>query len=185
MKRIAKAVGMGVLAAGVAIAGGIGMNLAPSLAQTTNNGLTIFGGPENALDYTIDFNEPYSTNARYYLEVSSNQVVRDVISMEIAYPPEFVERLGRFNVDAIELREGDYRGGDVIPTEDIIWDQENHIIEIYPAEPIEADSEFVVVLERVRNPRRFGIHYFNLSLMFQGDVVDQYVGTWPLEVAAE
>lgn len=183
MKRIVKKISLGILALGAAIATGIAAE--PIKAQRTTNGLTIFGGPENALSYTIDFNEPYSTNARYYLEVNRDKVVRDVISMEIAYPPEFVERLGRFDVDAIELREGDYRGSDVIPTDDIVWDQENHILEIYPAEAIPAETEFVIVLSNVRNPRRYGIHYFHLSLMFQGGVVDQYVGTWPLEVAAE
>ncbi|PSN17451.1 hypothetical protein C7271_17665 [filamentous cyanobacterium CCP5] len=184
VRPLVKKASIGLLATGMAIASAIGFHLAPLRAQTTP-GLTIFGGPENALDYTIDFNKPYSTNARYYLEVDGDRLVRDVISMEIAYPAEFVERLGRFDVDAIELREGDYRGRGEIPVADIIWDQENHVLEIYPEEPIPAGQNFVIVLSDVRNPRRFAIHYFNLSLMFQGGVIDQYVGTWPLEVAAE
>lgn len=184
VRPIAKTAGIGMLAAGIAIAGSIGIDQTPLQAQTTG-GLTIIGGPDHPLDYTIDRNKPYSNNARYYLEVDGNRAVRDVISMEIAYPEEFVDRLGRFNVDEIELREGDYRGRDTIPVADVIWDRENHVIEIYPEEAIPAGEDFVVVMSQVRNPRRFAIHYFNLSLMFQGGVVDQYVGTWPLEVAAE
>jgi len=38
------------------------------------------------------------------------------------------------------------------------------------------------VFSNVRNPNRYGYHYFNLRMMYQGDVIEQYVGTWPLEL---
>jgi hypothetical protein len=167
------------------IAGAVGTLLPPvSWAQT---GLTIFGGiePEYRLRYMIDFNHVRSNDARYYLRVSGDKLLRDVISMEIDYPPEFVELQGRFNVDRIELREGTGRGGDVIPTKVIAWLEEENLIEIIPEEPIPEGSDLVIVMSDVNNPRRYGYHYFNLRLMYQGDVINQYVGTWPLEVAVD
>ncbi|NJK36183.1 MAG: DUF2808 domain-containing protein [Oscillatoriales cyanobacterium SM2_2_1] len=171
--------------AAAAVAAGLGTVLPqPTLAQS---GLTIFGGvdAEYRLGYTIDFNFPYSNNARYYLEINRNKLPRDVISLEIDYPSEFVELRGRFDPNAIELRKGDWRGGEVIPIKAADWIQDEDRIEIIPAEPIPANTNFVVVLSNVQNPRRYGYHYFNLRMMYQGDVVDQYVGTWPLEVAAD
>jgi hypothetical protein len=167
------------------IAGGVGTLLPPaSLAQT---GLTIFGGiePEYRLRYLIDFNRARSTNARYYLRVSGDKLLRDVISLDIEYPPEFVELQGQFKEDKIELRRGTGRGGEAIPIRSVAWLKEESRIEIIPEEPIPDGTNFVIVLSEVNNPRRYGYHYFNLRLMYQGDVVSQYVGTWPLEVAVE
>jgi hypothetical protein len=168
------------------LAGGVSTLVPPvSLAQT---GLTIFGGiePEYRLRYLIDFNHVRSNDARYYLRVSGEKMVRDVISMEIDYPPEFVELNGSFDENKIELRQGSgARGGDVIPTRSITWMKDQARIEIIPEEPIPEGTDIVIAMRGVTNPRRYGYHYFNLRLMYQGDVVNQYVGTWPLEVAVD
>lgn len=174
---------LGLVAA--AVAAGLGTALPqPTLAQS---GLTIFGGvdADYRLGYMIDFNFPYSNNARYYLAINRNKLPRDVISLEIDYPTEFSDLRGRFDPSAIELRKGDWRGGEVIPVKAVDWIQDEARIEIIPEEPIPANTNLVVVLSNVQNPRRYGYHYFNLRMMYQGDVVDQYVGTWPLEVAAD
>jgi hypothetical protein len=167
------------------IAGGVGTLMPPAgVAQT---GLTIFGGvdPEYRLQYFIDFNYARNNDARYYLRVSDDKMVRDVISLEIEYPPEFVELQGGFDVDKIEVREGTGRGGDTIPTRVIDWIEEESRIEIIPEDPIPADTDIVIAMRGVDNPRRYGYHYFNLRVMYQGDVINQYVGTWPLEVAVD
>jgi hypothetical protein len=156
----------------------------PTQAQA---GLTIFGGvdAEYRLPYFIDFNIPHSTNTRYYLNVQRTKLPRDVISLEIDFPASFTEVGGRINPDQIELRRGTWRGSDTIPLKvaEVVGDENR--IEIIPAEPIPANTNLVVVLSNVRNPRRYGYHYFNLRAMFQGDVINQYVGTWPMELAAE
>jgi len=167
------------------LAGGVGALVPPvSVAQT---GFTIFGGvdPEYRLRYLIDFNHVRSSDARYYLRVTDDKVVRDIISLEIEYPPEFVELSGSFDVDKIELREGSGRGDGVIPTRSIEWIEEESRIEIIPEAPIPEGTDFVIVMRGVSNPRRYGYHYFNLRVMYQGDVINQYVGTWPLEVAVD
>jgi hypothetical protein len=160
----------------------------PTAAQggATPDGFTIFGGinPEYRLGYFIDNNFPYSSDARYYLEISGQKIERDTISLEIDYPTEFTELQGRFDENDIELRTGKFRGGEVIPTAAITWYEDEARIEIIPEEPIPEGTSVVVVLSSVTNPRRYGYHYFNLRMMYQGSVINQYVGTWPLEVAA-
>jgi hypothetical protein len=169
------------------IAAAVGLSTALPQPTQAQSGLTIFGGVEAdfRLPYFIDFNYPFSTNARYYLNILRDKLPRDVISLEIEYPETFTDIGGRFDPNAIELRSGNWRGGEVIPTKAVDWIEEEGRIEIIPAEPIPANTELVVVFSNVRNPRRYGYHYFNLRMMYQGDVIDQYAGTWPMEVAAE
>lgn len=156
----------------------------PSVAQS---GLTIFGGvdSEYRLPYYIDFNIPHSTNTRYYLNVQRTKLPREVISLEIDYPETFTEIGGRIKADQIELRSGDWRGGDTIPLKVVDLIEDENRIELIPEEPIPANTGLVVVFSDVRNPRRYGYHYFNLRMMYQGDVINQYVGTWPMEIASE
>ncbi|HZG39654.1 MAG TPA: DUF2808 domain-containing protein [Nodosilinea sp.] len=170
-----------------AVAAAVGLSIAlpqPIQAQT---GLTIFGGvdAEFRLGYLIDFNRPHSSNARYYLNIMRTKLPRDVISLEIDYPETFTEIGGRIDPNKIELRSGDWRGRDVIPLKAADLIEGENRIELIPAEPIPANTNLVVVLSDVRNPRRYGYHYFNLRMMYQGDVINQYVGTWPMEIASE
>ncbi len=169
------------------VAAAVGLSTAlpqPSVAQS---GLTIFGGvdAEYRLPYFIDFNIPHSTNSRYYLNVQRTKLPRDVISLEIDYPETFNQIGGRIRPDQIELRSGDWRGGERIPLKVVDMIEGENRIELIPEEPIPANSGLVVVFSNVRNPRRYGYHYFNLRMMFQGDVINQYVGTWPMEIASE
>lgn len=170
-----------------ALATAVGLSTAMAQPTQAQSGLTIFGGvePEFRLGYLIDFNYPHSSDSRYYLNIVRTKLPREVISLEIDYPDTFTEIGGRINPDEIELRSGDYRGRDVIPLKvaDVIEDENR--IELIPEEPIPANTNLVVVLSDVRNPRRYGYHYFNLRMMYQGDVIDQYAGTWPMEIAAD
>jgi Protein of unknown function (DUF2808) len=170
-----------------AVAAAVGLSTALPQPSQAQSGLTIFGGveAEYRLRYMIDFNYPFSTNSRYYLNIMRTKLPRDVISLEIDYPDTFTEVGGRFDPNAIELRKGDWRGGEVIPVKAIDWIEDENRIEIIPEQPIEANTDLVVVLSNVRNPRRYGYHYFNLRMMYQGDVVNQYAGTWPMEIASD
>ncbi|TVP62764.1 MAG: DUF2808 domain-containing protein [Leptolyngbya sp. LCM1.Bin17] len=183
LKHTIKFAAMGLAAA--TIATGLGTALPqPTLAQ---GGLTIFGGvdPDFRLNYFIDFNTPFSRNARYYLNINRTKLPREVISLEIDYPEAFTEMRGRLDPNAIELRRGTWRGDGNIPLKAVDLIEDEGRIEIIPEEPIPANTNLVVVMSNVQNPRRYGYHYFNLRMMFQGDVMNQYVGTWPLEVASD
>ncbi|NER82813.1 MAG: DUF2808 domain-containing protein [Leptolyngbya sp. SIO1D8] len=165
---------------GLAIAGGT------AIAQTTE-GLTIFGGidPEYRLSYFIDHNSRRSTRSRYYLRIAGGKVPREVLELQITYPEAFEENGGHFTNANIELREGTGRGGATIAVDEIVFNSDENIIEIYPDEPIPANKSFVVVISEVRNPNRYGNHFFVLDVLYQGGVLRDFVGIWPLEVAAE
>jgi hypothetical protein len=178
-----------LLASGVAWAGGVvaGLGLSPAVAQNTGEGLTIFGGvdAEYRLGYSIDNNKRRDIRARYYLRVTGRKLPRPVTELEITYPPAFEENGGHLNNVTIEVRAGDGRGGAVIEADEISLDTQNNTIEIYLKDPIPANTSFVIVMANVRNPNRFGVHYFNLQAMFQGDVLRQFVGIWPMDIAVE
>ena len=171
--------------AAATMATGVGVALPqPAPAQS---GLTIFGGvaPEYRLRYFIDFNSPRSRNSRYYLQVARSKVTQAILSFEIEYPESFTERRGRLDFNAIQIRQGDWRGGEVIPVESIEWEEGSGRIVITPEAPIPANTNFVIVMSNVVNPNRYGYHYFNLNAMFQGDVLGRYIGTWPMELGAD
>ncbi|MEM6519124.1 MAG: DUF2808 domain-containing protein [Cyanobacteria bacterium P01_D01_bin.71] len=167
-------------ASGLAIAG------SSAIAQTTE-GFTIFGGVDSQyrLGYFIDNNERRSNDARYYLRVAGRKIPREMLELQISYPEEFEEEKGHFRDMRIELREGTGRGGATIAVDEIIVDPEANIFEIYPEEPLQPNESFVVVLHDVRNPNRYGNHYFYLDALYQGGPLRELVGIWPLEVAAE
>lgn len=172
---------LGVLAAaGLSIAG------TTAIAQTTD-GFDIFGGldSEFRLSYQIDNNDRRSKRARYYLWVAGRKIPREVLELQITYPEAFEENGGYFTNATIELRDGNNLRGDDIPVNEVIVNTEDNIIEIYPEEPIPPNTSFTVVLSKVRNPNRYGNHYFSLDVMYQGGVLREFVGIWPLEVAAE
>ena len=178
----------GLFFAGLAAAGLISSALPPNgLAQTTPSGITIFGGvdPDYRLAYTIQYNTRRSTRARYYLRVPANKLRNDVVELEIAYPERFTELRGEVDIDNIEVRKGRGKGDDAIPLDDIVLDTERSKIVIYPQEPIPSDTSLVIVLSQVRNPNRVSIHYFNLKVLFQGDVLRSFVGIWPVEAGSE
>ncbi|MDA0265400.1 MAG: DUF2808 domain-containing protein [Cyanobacteria bacterium] len=161
----------------------------PALAQrcTTTAGFTLFGGidSEVRLAYAIDNNERRSTRARYYLKVAAGAVSpREILELEIFYPQGFEDNHGNFDNAEIEVREGTGRGGDVIPTSEIVVDSESNTIQIYFEDAIPESTSFMVVIDKVRNPNRYGIHYFHLDALYQGDSVRTQIGTWPLDVAA-
>ena len=172
---------LGVLAiAGIAIAGGT------ALAQTTE-GLTIFGGIESEyrLSYSIDNNERRSSDARYYLRISGRKLIsRDILELQISYPEAFEENGGYFTNASIELRDGTGRGGASIAVDEIVMNPEQNIIEIYPEEPIPANTSMVVVVSDVRNPNRYGNHFFVLDVLYQGGLLREFVGIWPVEASA-
>ncbi len=180
----------GLFLSGLATTGLIISAFPPSgLAQFGGGGegITIFGGvdPDYRLAYSTQFNTRRSTRARYYLRVPANKLLNDVVELEIAYPERFTELRGAIDIDNIEVREGRGKGDDAIPLDDIVLDAERSRIVIYPQEPIPADSSLVIVFSKVRNPNRVSIHYFNLKVLFQGDVLRSFVGIWPVETGSE
>ena len=177
----------GLCLSGVAIATTLSaLPIQPSVAQT-NQGITLFGGvdSEYRLPYTLRNNQPRSTRANYFLRVPGDRMERAASTLKITYPEAFTARNGSFDTDQIQVRRGRGAGGSEIPVQEVTWDAESSQINIVLAEDIPADTSFVVTMNGVHNPTRFGMHRFNLQAEGRGDVLPRYLGTWELLVAED
>ena len=177
----------GVALSGAAIATILtALPVQPGVAQT-NQGLTLFGGVDSEfrLPYTLRNNQPRSTRAAYYLRVPGDRVERAASQLRISYPEAFTNRSGAFDIDQITVRRGRGSGGREIPVDEVVWTPESSQLDIYLTEDIPADTSFVIAMEGIRNPNRFGMHRFNLQAESRGDVLPRYLGTWELLVAED
>jgi len=70
-----------------------------------------------------------------------------------------------------------------MPLQEVVWDKENRLVEIYPQEPVPAGSKVELVFSNVKNPSFGGTYYFNCHLS-PGDVpLRRYLGTWILSIS--
>lgn len=147
------------------------------IAQT-NPGLTIFGGVErdNQLDYRLDFGGRPNGWDRYRLRVPGNKLTEGAARFIIKYPDYFE---GKFDVDRVEVRMGD----ESLEIREVIWDQENHLLEIDLENPITEARQVEIVLSNVKNPRSGGVFYFNGDVVAAGEIpIRLYVGTWIISI---
>ncbi|MGI8936094.1 DUF2808 domain-containing protein [Leptolyngbya sp. BC1307] len=177
----------GVALSGAAIATTLtALPVQPGVAQT-NQGITLFGGVDSEfrLPYTLRNNQPRSTRAAYYLRVPGTRIESAASQLRISYPEAFTNRSGAFDIDQITVRRGRGSGGREIPVDEVVWTPESSQLDIYLTEDIPADTSFVIAMEGIRNPNRFGMHRFNLQAESRGDVLPRYLGTWELLVAED
>lgn len=165
----------------LAVAGTLVTSLASvSMAQGLP-GLTIFSGvaQRDQLGYRLDYGGRPGVQDRYHLRIPAEKLEFAVAKLAITYPDTY---RGRFDPDEVEVR----LKGDDVPLDQVVWDQENRVIEIYPLEPIPADNRLEIVLSNVQNPNRVGTHYFNALALSPGDLpLMRYVGTWILSINYE
>lgn len=157
-------------------------------------GFTIFGGPrrENQLSFRLDYGTSGHPRDRYRLRIPSDKMTFAVSQFSITYPDYYN---GEFDIELdpeddpddqpVEVRvriDGDYES---VALEEIIWDEENHVVEIYPSEPVPAGNKVEIVFSNVRNPRFGGMYYFNCNVFSPGDVpLARYLGTWVLDISS-
>jgi len=177
----------GLALSGAAIATTLTALPIPAGLAQTNQGLTIFGGVDSdyRLPYTLRNNSPRNTRARYYLRVPGTRMDSATSKLTISYPEAFTNRRGAFDTDQIQVRRGRGRGGSELAVDEVVWVPEAGTVEIYMAEDIPADTSFVIAMNGIRNPDRFGMHRFNLRTESRGEVLPRYVGTWELMVAED
>jgi len=148
-----------------------------SLAQSLP-GFTIFGGPErgNQLGYRLDYGTPGMWD-RYRLRIPSKKLPFAVAQLSITYPNYYK---GNFDAKQVQVRVKDKS----VPLQDVVWDKENHFIEIYLKDAIPAGNNIEVVLSNVKNPTPGGMYNFNARVRSPGDVpLYRYVGTWTLSIS--
>ncbi len=148
-----------------------------SLAQSLP-GFTIFSGVkrENQLPFRLDFGGQSNGWDRYRLRIPSKKLNLAVSQFSISYPDYYK---GKFDADKIEVRIKDKK----VPLQEVVWDKENRLVEIYPQEPVPAGSKVELVFSNVKNPTFGGTYYFNCQILSPGDVpLRRYVGTWILSI---
>lgn len=160
----------------IAVSGCVVLASATSGLSQGLPGLTIFGGVdrEYELGYRLQNGGILNRRDRYYLRIPAEKLELATDLFVITYPDTYE---GELDPNDIEVR----ISGDSVPLDEVNWDEENHFIEIYPSEPVPANSRVEIVMSDVTNPRRTGTHYFNALVRAPGDVLPpQYVGTWIL-----
>jgi hypothetical protein len=141
-------------------------------------GLTLFGGikRENQLPFRLDFGGQVNTWDRYRLRIPAKKLNLAVSQFAISYPDYYK---GKFDTDNIEIR----LKGKKVPLQEVVWDKENHKVEIFPQEPIPAGSRLELVFSNVKNPNTGGTFYFNCQVLSPGDTpLLRYLGTWIVNI---
>ena len=142
-------------------------------------GLSIFSGVErvNQLNFRLDnFGRPGLTD-RYHLRIPATKMDLAVSQFAITYPESY---RGTFDDQKVRVKVNNK----AIDLDKVVWDQDNRVIEIYPVEPVPADTRVEIILSNVRNPRFVGTHYFNALVRSPGDLpMLRYVGTWQLSIS--
>ena len=147
-----------------------------TLAQ--GQGITIFSGikPENRLSYRFDFGGRSGAWDRYRLRISAKKMKLAASQFAITYPDYYK---GKFDTDEMEIRVR----GKKVPLQEVNWDKENRVIELFPQEPVPAGSPVELVFSNVKNPVFGGVFYFNCQVLTPGDVpLPRYLGSWELSI---
>jgi hypothetical protein len=98
-----------------------------------------------------------------------------VTKFEITYPDYY---RGTFDTKDIEVRVK----GKSVPLSEVKWDKEGRVIEIFPQEPVPARAKVELVLSNVQHLNG-GMFYFDCKVLYSGDVLSRYIGTWIISIS--
>ena len=137
-------------------------------------GMTIFSGVDrkNQLGYRLDFGGNSGSWDRYRFRIPRDKVKVAIAQFAIDYPNYFRGTFDPKNVEVLV-------NGKQWKVQEVNWEQENYVIEIFPEEPIPAGSNIELVFNNVKNPNSGGMFYFNARVLSPGDVpLLRDIGTW-------
>ncbi|NET32177.1 MAG: DUF2808 domain-containing protein [Cyanothece sp. SIO1E1] len=148
-------------------------------------GLTIFSGVErnSILNFRLDYGGRPGVRDRYHLRIPSKKMELAVSDFRVTYPDTYD---GKFDPERVQVR---FKGerlklGEGI--EEVSWDEDNRVIEIFMEQPVPARTKVELVLSNVRNPRFPGVHYFNCNVNSPGDIpLPRYLGTWIISIGRQ
>jgi hypothetical protein len=166
--------------------------LGGSLLKANAQGFVLFGGPGqgNTLDASLDYGSNGHPRDRYRLRIPSKKMTFAVSQFSISYPDYYN---GEFDTE-LDPDRSDRRqpvriqvdtGGDYedVEVEAVVWDAENHVLDIFPKEPVPAGNKVEIVLSNVENPRFGGMYFFNCNVFSPGDLPQaRYLGTWVISI---
>lgn len=166
--------------------------LGGSLPKANAQGFVIFGGPGqgNTLDFSLDYGSNGHPRDRYRLRIPSKKMTFAVSQFSIEYPDyydgEFDTELDPDRSDRrqpIRVRVDNGDDYEDVAVEAVVWDAENHVIDIFPKEPVPAGNKVEIVLSNVENPRFGGMYFFNCRVFSPGDLpMASYLGTWVIGI---
>lgn len=149
-----------------------------ALAQGTP-GLVIFGDRDvDILNYYLDFGGSAKQRDRYRLRIPKKKLVNGATQFVISYPDYFD---GKFNTDKIEVRpNGDKKKS--LPLKNVVWDEENYLIQIELAEPLKEAKKVEIVLSNTKNPE-VGTYYFYAQVVPAVNTpVPERIGAWVISI---
>jgi len=164
---------------GLAIAGCLIVGLPAFSLADGLPGFTIFGGVkgEDNLNFRLDYGGRANSWDRYRLRIPAKKMKLAVEQFAISYPDYYK---GVFDTKNVEVVVKDKS----IPLQEVRWNKDNHLLEIYPTDPIPAGSSVEIQLANVRNPSFGGMFYFNCQVLSPGDVpLLRYIGTWVITIS--
>jgi hypothetical protein len=164
------------------LVGSLGVGIPKVASGQQLPGFTIIGGPEqkNQLNFFLESGKAEDDSDRYHLRIPADKMKVAAARFVIDYPDYYD---GEFNVDRVEVLVGTGDNRKSVEIDEVIWEPENHVIEIYPVEPVPAGKKVELKFSDVDNPDFGGMYYFNARIESPGDVpLLRYVGTWVLTI---
>ena len=164
-----------VLALATCVGGGVHT---VAVAQGTP-GLVIFGDRDvDILNYYLDFGGIADNRDRYRLRIPKKKLANGATQFVISYPDYFD---GKFDTDKIEVRPNGEKD-QALPLKDVVWDEENRLIQIDLAQPLKDPKKVELVFSNVRNPD-VGTYYFYGQVVPAVNVpVPERIGAWVLSI---
>ena len=109
-----------------------------------------------------------------------------LLSINIKIPKNFKSTLKTKNITFCKANFGGYTSKtkciEDIPS-DIVFDNENKRLEIYPISPVPSNKETYAVVLKVNNPRRSGLYQFHSFGKSSGPIpVSSYLGSWTINI---
>ncbi len=165
---------------GVAIATALTTAVPAITLAQGGSGLVIFGGVdrENILNYHLDFGGRRGQYERYRLRIPQRKVKLAMNQINISYPDYYKGQIDPKNIEVFV--QGDRKK---VPIQEVVWNKENFVIEIYLKEAIPANNRVEIHLNNVINPSFGGTFYFNATAISPGDApLPRYLGTWIISI---
>lgn len=142
-------------------------------------GLVIFGDRDvDILNYYLDFGGIAKQRDRYRLRIPKKKLANGATQFVISYPDYFD---GKFDTDKIEVRpNGDKKQS--LPLKNVIWDEENRLVQIDLAEPLKEAKKLEIVMSNTRNPEVGTYYFYGQVVPALNAPVPQRVGAWVLSI---
>lgn len=142
-------------------------------------GLVIFGDRDvDILSYYLDFGGIADNRDRYRLRIPKKKLTNGATQFTISYPDYFD---GKFDTDKIEVRVNGEKDQS-LALKNVVWDEENHFIQIDLAEPLLDPKKLEIVMSGTKNPD-VGTYYFygQVSPAVNAPVPER-VGAWIISI---